>query len=580
MPLPEVRLVLRLLGSDLAVVSVEIQVDMAGGKTILEIGGNPGDLAFLSMVTGSPEGAEPVQSAYTTPEGAPDRLAGYTGMSMVVLANGSERLSDAAVKALRLYVLDGGLIAIPGGVAPPMLSDGRWQGLIPVRPLGPHVISGDSALRNFAKTNDGKTVALGAGVGAPYSVIDFQPLPGTEVLKEGRDNLIATRTFGLGRTVFWGFDPFHGALRDWPGRTAFFRRSTDRPIPNHRASIDLQNMAFGGAGSGPTMYSGGGSVYYTRIGGIGGGSGPYTRSHYGGPGMPFGEDPSNPFQVQMPGIGSISLILGLYFLCVIPINFLVLRKLNRREWAWTTSTIFSFVFAGVMLAQARHLYGISTSTSNQTVVVAQQGEPTAVARGHAQMFFSSSGVYNLNLSGVDSVAPATNPYDYTGGAQTKGLEVFSPVDAGQVRMSQVEAGNLQLAEFQYVQTLSGDAAHIERAGKDYVVTAKTTLNNAALLTAWGMYSIGDLAAGSTTRTSIKTLTRDHVTDPYSSPAGFEPQSFGSAGGVSSAIQAAEPWVQEGECALVANAPDLPVGPEVGKRIQPDPVLIMFARTGP
>jgi hypothetical protein len=47
----------------------------------------------------------------------------------------------------------------------------------------------------------------------------------------------------------------------------------------------------------------------------------------------------------LPPIGGLLLLLRRYILLIGPVNYLVLRRLDRREWAWVTMPILIVVFA-------------------------------------------------------------------------------------------------------------------------------------------------------------------------------------------------------------------------------------------
>ena len=66
--------------------------------------------------------------------------------------------------------------------------------------------------------------------------------------------------------------------------------------------------------------------------------------------------------LALPPVGGLFAILGLYILLVGPINYLVLRRLGHREWAWATIPALIAIFA-------IGAYGFGASLRGSSVIV-------------------------------------------------------------------------------------------------------------------------------------------------------------------------------------------------------------------
>ena len=107
------------------------------------------------------------------------------------------------------------------------------------------------------------------------------------------------------------------------------------------------------------------------------------------------------------------MILVAYFVCVVPINFLVLKKLKRGELAWLTAPIISLVFAGLLFRSASGLYTAQTSTATKGVLLLSPAIEEGLFAGSSQVFIPEGGGYDLKLHNVDNIGQLTlNQQDY------------------------------------------------------------------------------------------------------------------------------------------------------------------------
>jgi hypothetical protein len=187
----------------------------------------------------------------------------------------------------------------------------------------------------------------------------------------------------------------------------------------------------------------------------------YGSSSYGGysgPGGSYstvyppggGPEQRNPFQTALPPTGRIATVLGVYFLVVVPLNFMILKKIRRGELAWLTAPVISLAAAGVLFSSASGLYGAKMATSSRGVLVMQDGSNDAYFVGSSQMFFPSGGSIDLGLHGVEEIQVAANDrYSITPMAD----DSLDSVDVGEVQVPALRATNLAFKEMYYRQHL-------------------------------------------------------------------------------------------------------------------------------
>lgn len=496
--------------------SVTVDVRQMGyGESIqqtLEISDEPGGLQFLDPgATAAPQQRDQKAAVYVVPEEAPGRLQSYRSLGAVVLGPGSERIDAATVRALKQYVIAGGRLVFIGGAGAPTFRDPRWLDFAPL--IGPH--------------SETRTVSLKSG--STFSqALDCQvgtPAPGSVTVAGN----IIRRQIGFGVVIAIPFDPLHGPMKSWDGRT--------------RLITNLLSLRTGSAAAWPQNGNQGYQVY---------GSGAAPSVVRVTPSYP-GSTP-DPFNFRPPPPMSILVIILAYLVLVAPINFLVLRKLRRSEWAWYTTPLISFVFAGALLRLAAGLYAGKMMTSSRGTLVLAEGSTSAgTFRGVTQLFFPVGGSYDLHMSDIDSIASTSDSFSFRRGVG--GDEPLTAIDSGQLLVPALVVRNLQFKELEYQQTVNTSGwvtFTVLPHGRSYEVTIANNspfaLDHGTLYVEGGFRSLDSLASGSRKTVTVAAM----------------PSASGSSGGLD-------------DYSLFAHRPILSAtltgfrpGPQVGEEVHLDP----------
>jgi hypothetical protein len=362
-----------------------------------------GDLSFLQVTQGSDR---EYAGVYCKPEDAPDRSFGYATLNALVLGTGSERLPDESVRAIQQWVVAGGTLIFLGGASSPVLADPRWSAFLPVKDPVAKTMSASQLPGGGAADLGSITAMIGTAVqGATASRNDF----------------VIRKPMGIGYSVYLAVNPFESPLNRWERRGALFRELLDAKYVGNVAGFH----AVAGLTQNNDPYSG------------------YARAY-----SPYGVEPSddgNPFRTSLPTTGTILMILIGYLVVVVPLNFLLLKKLGKGEFAWFSAPVLSLAFSGVFFYTARELYSaqLSTSTKGLLVIAEEAKEGTAV--GHTQMFFPRGGNYDLGFENVDAIWLEEQYYGYDG-LRPQTMEDMKPVDVGQVRIASMGTPNLAFRE--------------------------------------------------------------------------------------------------------------------------------------
>jgi hypothetical protein len=149
---------------------------------------------------------------------------------------------------------------------------------------------------------------------------------------------------------------------------------------------------------------------------------------------------SNLPSLALPPLGGLLLLLFGYVALIGPINYLILRRLDRREWAWITMPILIVGFALGAYAFGSALRGSSVIVNEVGIV---RGAPDAT-EGSAQVYLGvfspSRGVYQVSVPG-GALLSSPIAGDVFGGSNA-GLDVLQG-DPSRVRDLSVGFGSLR-----------------------------------------------------------------------------------------------------------------------------------------
>ncbi len=396
-------------------------------QNALLIGETQGDLGFLR---GRQDTASRLVDTYVKPENAPDRPIAYVSFAVVVLGAGAERISDGAVRALHLFAMSGGTVLFLGGASSPTLADRRWADIVPVHAKLPKTIASSRYLAKIDPTP----------LRSDFTIPEADPVGDPTVVREGSDILIAKRGVGLGKTLYYAFNPLEAPFTRWPGRRLLFER-TIKPQETLRAAGYLRGFL----GERDESQYGPRSWRFTSGGRV---------ITYAGDEEPRAADP---FSTKLPEPQTVFIILSLYFVTIIPLNFLLLKKLKKGELAWFTAPLISVAFAGAFFAEAKDLYSAKLSKATQGLIVQAGTNGDSLFVGHSQMFFPRGGEYNLDVAGLEYVGSSRTQNEDMYGMYNEpddpGLEEVNAVDTGHVTIPRMSVGNLSFRQLAFQQVL-------------------------------------------------------------------------------------------------------------------------------
>ncbi len=338
-------------------------------------------LDLLPAENGSRAAIVPLQ-----PADLPERVEAWAPLDRLIWQDAdSGQLSPGQVTALRGWLAGGGRLVIAGGTAGGAMLSGFPDDLLPYRPAATVDVAPESL-----------TALLGS---VPADAADLPALAGP--LQRGRalatvaDQAVAAEApFGSGSVVLLGFDPTHGWPADGDGAEELWRRLLPPRV------------------AGPTI-AGDDSARVNAV--------------------------SQLPALALPPFGGLLILLAAYIVLIGPINYLVLRKLDRREWAWITMPVLIAVFAAGAYGFGAALRGVDVIVNEVAIVRGAPDTTEGTAQVYLGVFSPSRGTYQVEVPG-GALLSSTLTAEASGG--TGKLDVLQG-DPARVRDLTVSFGTLR-----------------------------------------------------------------------------------------------------------------------------------------
>ena len=326
-----------------------------------------------------------------TPGDLPERVQAWGALDRIVWQDvDAAQLTEAQLAALQGWVAAGGRLVIAGGTLGPRAFAAFPAALLPFQP---------------STTTDVPTTSLTALLGTlPASAPATVPaltgeLSGGRALASSGDRVLAAeRPYGAGSTTLLGFDP----AAPWIGSTDAAERVWRRMLPPRST-----------AGSGLAFPDD--NLLVSAVGQL----------------------PS----LALPPIGALALVFVAYILLIGPINYVVLGRLDKREWAWITMPVLIVAFAVGAYGIGAALRGNELIVNQVAIVRGAPGATDGTAQVYLGVFSPSRAVYQVRVPGGALLSSPINGDAFGVGSGTT-LDVLQGEPA-QVRNLAVGFGSLR-----------------------------------------------------------------------------------------------------------------------------------------
>jgi hypothetical protein len=284
--------------------------------------------------------------ATLTPDDLPERVEAWRSIDRIVWQDvDSERLSTAQRDALRGWVASGGRLVIAGGTAGPKTISAFPDAILPYRPV---------------VTTDAPAASLAGLLGEIPPTATTLPalsgalIEGRSLASVGGQVVAAERAYGAGSVALIGFDP----TVDWIAKTDTSGDLWRRLLPARSSgglTFSDDSMLVNAVAQLPTL--------------------------------------------SLPPISGLLALLVAYILLIGPVNYLLLKRLDRREWAWITMPILIVVFAAGAYAYGAVLRGSDVIVNEIAIVRGAPGATEGSAQAYLGVFSPSRSVYQVSVPG-------------------------------------------------------------------------------------------------------------------------------------------------------------------------------------
>jgi hypothetical protein len=152
---------------------------------------------------------------------------------------------------------------------------------------------------------------------------------------------------------------------------------------------------------------------------------------------------SNIPSLDLPSIQNVSILLGLYILCVGPLNYLVLRRLKRLQLAWVTIPLLTVIFTGGAFGIAYGMRGNDLILNKIALVETRPGGDASVT-SYMGLFSPRMESYAMTVQGNGLVSPMSYDMGMSSGISGAGSRmVFVQGQPSQVKGLSVNQWSMQ-----------------------------------------------------------------------------------------------------------------------------------------
>jgi hypothetical protein len=352
-------------------------------------GSNSGEPNFNSTVPSNPNlnsNTTPIRPLGASHDLIPSRWIGFDCVDLVVLQDFPHTsLTPNQISSLRSYAASGGSILVLGGANWQRLSTSPLADLWPVSPQssGTAASADTSTLINrFARfpVMNGADRLGGAPVVATRGILKSGC---RALLGNSSAPLFAVNDFGAGQVLFLAVDPTSPPFLGWRGLPRLWAdlfRPTSRP--SQIASVGAQDFGNNNYRGGPAYDD------------------PPAQTISGALLEALATSP----QLRTPPVSFIAWFLALYVFFLVPVNYVVLRYMDRRELAWVTIPVIVIAFSLMSYAAALRIKGTAILTRQVNLVqgaASVNGNGSKWARADAMLWLFSPRKTTYDISSAD-----------------------------------------------------------------------------------------------------------------------------------------------------------------------------------
>ncbi|MGG3310621.1 hypothetical protein ABER23_24700 [Paenibacillus lautus] len=323
-----------------------VQASPYQGALIAVLSDDPDTMNFMNVLNGKGNSVNvfPLKNASVPSDGML-----LNGLDVIVINNfASDTLSEPKLKAITDWVNGGGTLILAGGA-------GYTKTAAPFADITPVVANGTTTVNSLAELEKlgGKPLKLDGA----FTISTAKAVEGAQIgIEADGQPLFASKTYGQGSVQYAAYDLAMEPVSSWAGH------------PDAWASILRNNLPMMGAQNG--MY------YNSLMDNLN-----YVLEYF----------PS----LKMPSFTLLLWMLIIYAVVVAPLLYYILKKADKREWAWFLIPIIAVIASGSV-----YVAGSSDKTrelAHTINLIELNGQGDAVKSTASAFFTPRSGNYALEF---------------------------------------------------------------------------------------------------------------------------------------------------------------------------------------
>jgi len=323
---------------------------------------NPGGIA---------QAKNPPRVVYPRVAALPASPYAYRSVDAIVLGDVPlDSFNEDQWSALTTWVSDGGILVVSGGADVNRARNAMLAPLLPIQVKGVRQVR---SLPSLAEVYGAAPTLTSA------SVLTGSLLPdSTALCQDGGQPTISLRRFGNGTVVLTSFDLLAPEFRAWSGQEKFWQDVMERGSRNFAVSRALR-AAMEPVRWQPWMGSNGNSQQLTdALAGV--------------------------QSVEAPPFQMIGLFLLAYIIFLVPVNYLLLKRWDKKELAWITAPVIILVFSVGAYAQGYRIKGGQLYIRSCSVIEGATDSRAYDAYTFASIFSPRQDRYTLSAADPNATA--------------------------------------------------------------------------------------------------------------------------------------------------------------------------------
>jgi hypothetical protein len=335
-------------GAVIASINSRVDANESGSLQVYVVADRPE--ALVTSIRGavtSPDRPPPVVVAIG-PEDLPPRVEAWASVDRLIWQDiDSSRLDADQLEALRTWISSGGQLVILGGTTGSNTLGAFPADLLPYQPT---------------RVIDAPTADLEALLGALPP--EATPIPaiigpferGTVLARSGDDVIAGRTTYGQGSLALIGIDPTTTWIAGSAAADTFWARALPSGAARTDPAVDQPDDAMVSA-------------------------------------------LSNLPSVQLPRMDQLFLLILGYIVVLGPLNYILLRRRDRGEWAWITMPAVIVVFAVAAYLFGVTLKGANVIVNELAIVRGSAGTDRGLAEVHVGVFSPGRNTFDVKVGG-------------------------------------------------------------------------------------------------------------------------------------------------------------------------------------